>query len=42
MEDCDQADGGAVEGDEPNGEDLEDCEVDEAGLLIVDCDGGVS
>ena len=41
MKDRDQADWGAVERDEPDGEDLEDCEVDEIGSLIVDCDGEV-
>jgi hypothetical protein len=28
VEDCDEADGGAVEGEEPDGEDLEDVEVE--------------
>ena len=41
MEDCDQADGGTIKRDEPDGEDLEDCEVDEIGLLIMDCNGAV-
>jgi hypothetical protein len=37
VQDCDQADWSAVEGDEPEGEDLEDGKVEEAGAFIVDC-----
>ena len=37
MQDADEADGCAVEGDEPDGEDLEDGEVEQVGVLIVDC-----
>jgi hypothetical protein len=40
VQDCDQADWSAVEGDEPEGEDLEDGEVEKAGALIVDCGVG--
>ncbi len=38
VEDCDEADAGTVEGDEPDGEGLEDGEVDQVGSLVVDCD----
>lgn len=37
MQDSDEAYRGAVEGDEPDGEDLEDGEIEEVGTFIVDC-----
>lgn len=40
VQDGEEADWGVVEWDKPDGEDLEDGDVEEIGTLIVDCFGG--